>query len=149
MGVGEYASSDSLFPPLVPKSQAAAAGQNEQRGAMCFDLWTLTLYQTLKLQSAGGPPQVIVNMWETHQQPRTMNPTGIEQQGWWLGLGKKRVPYSNPSPAPPTSHHRHDLATNVQNRTQFVFVNQIFFLFFSLSERLSAITGKVSCLMVW
>uniref|UniRef100_A0A8C2ZTR6 Glycerophosphocholine phosphodiesterase 1 n=1 Tax=Cyclopterus lumpus TaxID=8103 RepID=A0A8C2ZTR6_CYCLU len=42
------------------------------------DLKTLTLYQTLELQSAGGPCQVIVNMWETHQQPRMMSPTGIE-----------------------------------------------------------------------
>ena len=28
-------------------------------------------------QSAGGPCQVIVLKWETHQQPRTMSPTGI------------------------------------------------------------------------
>uniref|UniRef100_A0A671U3M4 Glycerophosphocholine phosphodiesterase 1 n=1 Tax=Sparus aurata TaxID=8175 RepID=A0A671U3M4_SPAAU len=39
----------------------------------------------LESKSAGGPCQVIVNMWETHHQPRTMSPTGIEQQkntGW-------------------------------------------------------------------
>lgn len=29
----------------------------------------------LKPKSADGPSQVIVNMWETHHQPRTMNPT--------------------------------------------------------------------------
>ncbi|KAM3861312.1 glycerophosphocholine phosphodiesterase GPCPD1 [Diretmus argenteus] len=29
----------------------------------------------LESKSAGGPCQVIVNMWETHQQPRTMSPT--------------------------------------------------------------------------
>uniref|UniRef100_A0A3Q1DHR8 Glycerophosphocholine phosphodiesterase 1 n=1 Tax=Amphiprion ocellaris TaxID=80972 RepID=A0A3Q1DHR8_AMPOC len=34
----------------------------------------------LESKSAGGPCQVIVNMWETHHQPRTMSPTGIEQQ---------------------------------------------------------------------
>ncbi|KAM9839947.1 glycerophosphocholine phosphodiesterase GPCPD1 [Aulostomus maculatus] len=29
----------------------------------------------LESKSAGGPCQVIVNMWETHHQPRTMSPT--------------------------------------------------------------------------
>ncbi|XP_038582130.1 glycerophosphocholine phosphodiesterase GPCPD1 isoform X3 [Micropterus salmoides] len=29
--------------------------------------------------SAGGPCQVIVNMWETHHQPRTMSPTASHQ----------------------------------------------------------------------
>ncbi|XP_035534838.1 glycerophosphocholine phosphodiesterase GPCPD1 isoform X2 [Morone saxatilis] len=29
--------------------------------------------------SAGGPSQVIVNKWETHQQPRTMSPTASQQ----------------------------------------------------------------------
>nr|XP_020459387.1 glycerophosphocholine phosphodiesterase GPCPD1 isoform X2 [Monopterus albus] len=37
------------------------------------------LCQTLELQSAGGPCQVIVNMWETHQHPRTMSPTVSHQ----------------------------------------------------------------------
>lgn len=50
------------------------------------DLKTLTLYQTLELQSAGGPCQVIVNMWETHHRPRTMSPTGIDQQKTVQGL---------------------------------------------------------------
>uniref|UniRef100_A0A673ZM02 Glycerophosphocholine phosphodiesterase 1 n=1 Tax=Salmo trutta TaxID=8032 RepID=A0A673ZM02_SALTR len=31
----------------------------------------------LESKSAGGPCQVIVTKWETHQQPRLMNPTGI------------------------------------------------------------------------
>ncbi|XP_058469460.1 glycerophosphocholine phosphodiesterase GPCPD1 isoform X1 [Solea solea] len=30
-------------------------------------------------KSAGGPCQVIVNMWETHHQPRTMSPTASHQ----------------------------------------------------------------------
>nr|XP_020488124.1 glycerophosphocholine phosphodiesterase GPCPD1 isoform X1 [Labrus bergylta]XP_020488125.1 glycerophosphocholine phosphodiesterase GPCPD1 isoform X1 [Labrus bergylta]XP_020488126.1 glycerophosphocholine phosphodiesterase GPCPD1 isoform X1 [Labrus bergylta]XP_020488127.1 glycerophosphocholine phosphodiesterase GPCPD1 isoform X1 [Labrus bergylta]XP_020488128.1 glycerophosphocholine phosphodiesterase GPCPD1 isoform X1 [Labrus bergylta] len=30
----------------------------------------------LESKSARGPSQVIVNFWETHQQPRTMSPTG-------------------------------------------------------------------------
>uniref|UniRef100_A0A3P9PR34 Glycerophosphocholine phosphodiesterase 1 n=1 Tax=Poecilia reticulata TaxID=8081 RepID=A0A3P9PR34_POERE len=34
----------------------------------------------LESKSAGGPCQVIVNLWETHHQPRTMSPTGINQQ---------------------------------------------------------------------
>uniref|UniRef100_A0A7N5ZX50 Glycerophosphocholine phosphodiesterase 1 n=1 Tax=Anabas testudineus TaxID=64144 RepID=A0A7N5ZX50_ANATE len=34
----------------------------------------------LESKNAGGPCQVIVNMWETHHHPRTMIPTGIEQQ---------------------------------------------------------------------
>ncbi|KAM8832605.1 glycerophosphocholine phosphodiesterase GPCPD1 isoform 1-T2 [Spinachia spinachia] len=29
--------------------------------------------------NAGGPRQVLVNMWETHQQPRTMSPTASHQ----------------------------------------------------------------------
>ncbi|KAM6906708.1 glycerophosphocholine phosphodiesterase GPCPD1 isoform 2-T2 [Lycodopsis pacificus] len=33
----------------------------------------------LQSKSAGGPCQVIVNMWETHQQPRTMSPTASHQ----------------------------------------------------------------------
>ncbi|CAJ1077434.1 glycerophosphocholine phosphodiesterase GPCPD1 isoform X1 [Xyrichtys novacula] len=33
----------------------------------------------LESKSAGGPCQVIVNMWETHQQPRTMSPTASHQ----------------------------------------------------------------------
>ncbi|XP_068565099.1 glycerophosphocholine phosphodiesterase GPCPD1 [Cebidichthys violaceus] len=33
----------------------------------------------LQSKSAGGPCQVIVNMWETHQQPRTMSPTDSHQ----------------------------------------------------------------------
>ncbi|XP_034006285.1 glycerophosphocholine phosphodiesterase GPCPD1 isoform X1 [Trematomus bernacchii] len=33
----------------------------------------------LESKSAGGPYQVIVNMWETHQHPRTMSPTGSHQ----------------------------------------------------------------------
>ncbi|XP_070843098.1 glycerophosphocholine phosphodiesterase GPCPD1 [Chaetodon trifascialis] len=33
----------------------------------------------LESKSAGGPCQVIVNMWETHQQPRTMSPTATHQ----------------------------------------------------------------------
>lgn len=31
----------------------------------------------LEPKSAGGPCQVIVKMWETHHQPRTMSPTGL------------------------------------------------------------------------
>uniref|UniRef100_A0A4W6E0P4 Glycerophosphocholine phosphodiesterase 1 n=1 Tax=Lates calcarifer TaxID=8187 RepID=A0A4W6E0P4_LATCA len=45
----------------------------------------------LESKSAGGPCQVIVNMWETHHHPRTMCPTGIEQQKMVLsvvGFGK-------------------------------------------------------------
>uniref|UniRef100_A0A665V772 Glycerophosphocholine phosphodiesterase 1 n=1 Tax=Echeneis naucrates TaxID=173247 RepID=A0A665V772_ECHNA len=34
----------------------------------------------LESKSAGGPCQVIVNVWETHHHPRMMSPTGIEQQ---------------------------------------------------------------------
>uniref|UniRef100_A0A669C3L7 Glycerophosphocholine phosphodiesterase 1 n=1 Tax=Oreochromis niloticus TaxID=8128 RepID=A0A669C3L7_ORENI len=48
-------------------------------GVNVSDLKTLTLYQTLELQSAGGPCQVIVNMWETHHRPRTMSPTATHQ----------------------------------------------------------------------
>ncbi|XP_070705169.1 glycerophosphocholine phosphodiesterase GPCPD1 [Pempheris klunzingeri] len=33
----------------------------------------------LESKSADGPCQVIVNMWETHLQPRTMNPTASHQ----------------------------------------------------------------------
>ncbi|XP_045916418.1 glycerophosphocholine phosphodiesterase GPCPD1 isoform X2 [Micropterus dolomieu] len=33
----------------------------------------------LDSKSAGGPCQVIVNMWETHHQPRTMSPTASHQ----------------------------------------------------------------------
>ncbi|XP_056284048.1 glycerophosphocholine phosphodiesterase GPCPD1 isoform X2 [Pseudoliparis swirei] len=33
----------------------------------------------LQSKSAGGPCQVIVNMWETHQQPRMMSPTASHQ----------------------------------------------------------------------
>ncbi|XP_054474315.1 glycerophosphocholine phosphodiesterase GPCPD1 isoform X2 [Anoplopoma fimbria] len=33
----------------------------------------------LQSKSTGGPCQVIVNMWETHQQPRTMSPTESHQ----------------------------------------------------------------------
>ncbi|XP_037606325.1 glycerophosphocholine phosphodiesterase GPCPD1 isoform X2 [Sebastes umbrosus] len=33
----------------------------------------------LEPKSAGGPCQVIVNMWETHQQPRMMSPTASHQ----------------------------------------------------------------------
>ncbi|XP_049446258.1 glycerophosphocholine phosphodiesterase GPCPD1 isoform X1 [Epinephelus fuscoguttatus] len=33
----------------------------------------------LESKSAGGPCQVIVNMWETHHQPRTMSPTVSHQ----------------------------------------------------------------------
>uniref|UniRef100_A0A1A8JPH5 Glycerophosphocholine phosphodiesterase GPCPD1 n=1 Tax=Nothobranchius kuhntae TaxID=321403 RepID=A0A1A8JPH5_NOTKU len=33
----------------------------------------------LESKSAGGPCQVIVNMWETHHQPRTMSPTESHQ----------------------------------------------------------------------
>ncbi|XP_059212210.1 glycerophosphocholine phosphodiesterase GPCPD1 isoform X2 [Centropristis striata] len=33
----------------------------------------------LESKSAGGPCQVIVNKWETHQQPRTMSPTASYQ----------------------------------------------------------------------
>ncbi|XP_041814297.1 glycerophosphocholine phosphodiesterase GPCPD1 [Chelmon rostratus] len=33
----------------------------------------------LQSKSAGGPCQVIVNMWETHHQPRTMSPTATHQ----------------------------------------------------------------------
>ncbi|XP_027895753.1 glycerophosphocholine phosphodiesterase GPCPD1 [Xiphophorus couchianus] len=33
----------------------------------------------LKSKSAGGPCQVIVNLWETHHQPRTMSPTVAQQ----------------------------------------------------------------------
>ncbi|XP_030260930.1 glycerophosphocholine phosphodiesterase GPCPD1 isoform X2 [Sparus aurata] len=33
----------------------------------------------LESKSAGGPCQVIVNMWETHHQPRTMSPTAPHQ----------------------------------------------------------------------
>ncbi|PWA27793.1 hypothetical protein CCH79_00000177 [Gambusia affinis] len=33
----------------------------------------------LESKSAGGPCQVIVNMWETHHQPRTMSPTVAQQ----------------------------------------------------------------------
>ncbi|XP_013865338.1 glycerophosphocholine phosphodiesterase GPCPD1 [Austrofundulus limnaeus] len=33
----------------------------------------------LEPKSAGGPCQVIVNMWETHLQPRTMSPTAAPQ----------------------------------------------------------------------
>lgn len=51
------------------------------------DLKSLTLFQTLELQSAGGPCQVIINMWETHHQPRTMIPTGIELQKLVLQMG--------------------------------------------------------------
>lgn len=42
------------------------------------DLKILTFYQTLELQNAGDPCQVIVSVWETHHHPRTMSPTGIE-----------------------------------------------------------------------
>ncbi|XP_056284047.1 glycerophosphocholine phosphodiesterase GPCPD1 isoform X1 [Pseudoliparis swirei] len=41
--------------------------KNSTRGT---DIWGL---------SAGGPCQVIVNMWETHQQPRMMSPTASHQ----------------------------------------------------------------------
>uniref|UniRef100_A0A3Q4HW64 Glycerophosphocholine phosphodiesterase 1 n=1 Tax=Neolamprologus brichardi TaxID=32507 RepID=A0A3Q4HW64_NEOBR len=40
----------------------------------------------LQSKSAGGPCQVIVNMWETHHRPRTMSPTGIDQQKTVQGL---------------------------------------------------------------
>ncbi|XP_042359078.1 glycerophosphocholine phosphodiesterase GPCPD1 [Plectropomus leopardus] len=57
------------------------------------NLWTTTVtvpkgvvskYRYLKgffleSKSAGGPCQVIVNMWETHQQPRMMSPTASHQ----------------------------------------------------------------------
>ncbi|XP_054900279.1 glycerophosphocholine phosphodiesterase GPCPD1 isoform X2 [Poeciliopsis prolifica] len=33
----------------------------------------------LESKSAGGPCQVIVNLWETHHQPRTMSPTVAQQ----------------------------------------------------------------------
>ncbi|XP_044026142.1 glycerophosphocholine phosphodiesterase GPCPD1 isoform X2 [Siniperca chuatsi] len=33
----------------------------------------------LEAKSAGGPCQVIVSMWETHHQPRTMSPTASHQ----------------------------------------------------------------------
>ncbi|XP_047429347.1 glycerophosphocholine phosphodiesterase GPCPD1 isoform X2 [Mugil cephalus] len=33
----------------------------------------------LESKGAGGPCQVIVNMWETHHQPRTMSPTAAHQ----------------------------------------------------------------------
>ncbi|KAM8832607.1 glycerophosphocholine phosphodiesterase GPCPD1 isoform 2-T3 [Spinachia spinachia] len=33
----------------------------------------------LQSKNAGGPRQVLVNMWETHQQPRTMSPTASHQ----------------------------------------------------------------------
>lgn len=70
--------------------------------SMCLILKTLTLYQTLGLQSAGGPCQVIVNMWETHHQPRTMSPTGIEQQkntGWvWEKYVRLKPPFSHSLP---------------------------------------------------
>lgn len=33
----------------------------------------------LESKSAGGPCQVIVNMWETHHRPRTMSPTATHQ----------------------------------------------------------------------
>ncbi|XP_074540943.1 glycerophosphocholine phosphodiesterase GPCPD1-like [Halichoeres trimaculatus] len=33
----------------------------------------------LESKNAGGPSQVIINMWETHQQPRTMSPTAPHQ----------------------------------------------------------------------
>uniref|UniRef100_A0A3Q2PXB9 Glycerophosphocholine phosphodiesterase 1 n=1 Tax=Fundulus heteroclitus TaxID=8078 RepID=A0A3Q2PXB9_FUNHE len=49
-------------------------------GSSCLsDLKTLTLYPILELQSAGGPSQVVVNLWETHHQPRTMSPTDAQQ----------------------------------------------------------------------
>ncbi|XP_024146953.1 glycerophosphocholine phosphodiesterase GPCPD1 isoform X2 [Oryzias melastigma] len=34
----------------------------------------------LEAKSAGGPCQVIVNMWETHHRPRTMRPTAPNQE---------------------------------------------------------------------
>uniref|UniRef100_A0A669DPL3 Glycerophosphocholine phosphodiesterase 1 n=1 Tax=Oreochromis niloticus TaxID=8128 RepID=A0A669DPL3_ORENI len=34
----------------------------------------------LESKVSRGPCQVIVNMWETHHRPRTMSPTGIDQQ---------------------------------------------------------------------
>lgn len=34
----------------------------------------------LELQNAGGPCQVIVNRWETHQLPRSLSPSGIWSQ---------------------------------------------------------------------
>uniref|UniRef100_A0A8C2ZRL0 Glycerophosphocholine phosphodiesterase 1 n=1 Tax=Cyclopterus lumpus TaxID=8103 RepID=A0A8C2ZRL0_CYCLU len=56
-----------------------APGGDCEKYSNVSDLKTLTLYQTLELQSAGGPCQVIVNMWETHQQPRMMSPTASHQ----------------------------------------------------------------------
>lgn len=34
----------------------------------------------LELQNAGGPCQVIVSRWETHQMPRSLSPSGIWSQ---------------------------------------------------------------------
>uniref|UniRef100_A0A3B3YXM3 GP-PDE domain-containing protein n=1 Tax=Poecilia mexicana TaxID=48701 RepID=A0A3B3YXM3_9TELE len=48
-------------------------GDESLNGSSCVShLKILTLYPLLELQSAGGPCQVIVNLWETHHQPRTM-----------------------------------------------------------------------------
>lgn len=52
-------------------------GQTEKRLNVTA-LKILTFYQTLELQNAGDPCQVIVSVWETHHHPRTMSPTGIE-----------------------------------------------------------------------
>uniref|UniRef100_A0A674NRP6 Glycerophosphocholine phosphodiesterase 1 n=1 Tax=Takifugu rubripes TaxID=31033 RepID=A0A674NRP6_TAKRU len=50
-----------------------------EKGLNVSALKILTFYQTLELQNAGDPCQVIVNVWETHHHPRTMSPTESHQ----------------------------------------------------------------------
>ena len=76
-GSGDYISSNSSSHTLV-RQRLSLGDQTETYCSSLYDLKTLTLYPTLDLQSAGGPCQVIVNVWETHHQPRTMSPAGIK-----------------------------------------------------------------------
>lgn len=98
MGIGEYVLLIYSF-STRPKNPSSPGRPKRARRCNVFDLWTLTLYQTLKLQSAGGPSQVIVNMWETHHRPRTMNPTGITTRSM-VGFGKETCVLLKLAPTP-------------------------------------------------
>lgn len=59
-----------------------------------FPKFVHNLNPHLELQNAGGPCQVIVNRWETHQLPRSLSPSGIWFQNSphvWVSNATRRL----------------------------------------------------------
>lgn len=108
----------------------------------------------LELQNAGGPCQVIVSRWETHQLPRSLSPSGIWSQNsphvWVSNASRRLLPsfFLHSDQFVPFNSKR-ELSIQSKFRLHETFTTHFTFEIWHISKLMKLLESNVMWDLIW